>query len=182
MKPFLFSSLLFLLLPLCSGAQQPAITPRGMALPVVNMEEVETTPVGTRVGEVSVTDVSGRNWQLNRLRGKVVFLYCFSVDSAINSNTAAELNELVEKFADSAAVFLALSPERFSEMAQCGGNAFLKCPVAYQQGEALEKLAVTTFPAVVVLNKKGRIAVWQEATHSGIIKEQEALLYKLLQK
>lgn len=181
MKPFLFSCFMLLLLSVCCRAQ-PFATPRGMALPMVNIEAEEYSKTGARVPNLSITDVSGNSWLLNELRGKVVFIYCFAADSVSSKAAVASINDLADKFADSAAVFLAVTPDALSAMEQCGGNTALKCPIAYRHGKTLNELGVTTLPAVIIVNKKGRIALWNDAIHTGGPEEQEAMLSRLLRK
>jgi peroxiredoxin len=181
MKPLLFNCLLLLLLPVC-GIAQSVITQRGMALPVMDVQGVVYSVEGTRIAPVTITDAAGKSWALHQLQEKAVYLYCFAGDSVVNKEATANLNYLMNKFGDSSVVFLALTPDAFSQMGQCGGNTALKCPVALGQQQTLSRLEVGELPATIILNRKARIALWQDASHTGGLAEQEAVLRKLLRK
>jgi peroxiredoxin len=110
---------------------------------------------GSSAPVFSVTTLDGKNYDLVKLRGKVVVLNFWFVGCPGCDIEVESLNKLVQEFKDKDVVFLALALDDKARIEQYIKKNPFKFELIAKSQEISEKYGVTGYPTHVIIDKSG---------------------------
>jgi thiol-disulfide isomerase/thioredoxin len=107
----------------------------------------------------SLRDLSGKKWDLDELRGKVVMVNFWATWCPPCRKELPDLNALYERFQDKGLVVLAISDEEEAVVRKYLGEHPLKFPVLRDGGKVVGKAyEIEGIPVTVVYDRAGKLA------------------------
>lgn len=130
----------------------------------------------------SVTDINGKNYELDSLKGKIVVLNFWFVACAPCRKEIPELNELVQKYQNEEVVFLALAKDDKESLAKFLEKKEFLYKIIPNSDSVIEKYKIRSFPTHIIIDEKSKITYvndgYSATTVSSLEKEIERLLEK----
>jgi peroxiredoxin len=113
--------------------------------------------VGLAAPQFELTDLQGKKWSLNALRGKVVVLNFWFTACAPCIREIPELNKLTEQYKGKDVVFLGLAPDKAEKI-----NTFLqkrdfKYTILPDSYEVSQSFKISNWPTSMVIDGQGTI-------------------------
>lgn len=117
--------------------------------------------LGQAAPQFELTDLQGKKWSLNALRGKVVVLNFWFTACAPCIREIPELNKLTEQYKGKDVVFLGLAPdkaEKISAFLQKRDFKYIILPDSYEVSQSFK---ISNWPTSMVIDKQGTIRFLQ---------------------
>jgi thiol-disulfide isomerase/thioredoxin len=105
----------------------------------------------------SVTDINGKNYSLESLKGKVIVINFWFVECKPCVMEMPELNKLVEKYENKDVVFLGLAINEKDKIEQFLKKTTYKYNTVPAAKDVIDTYGVTSFPMHIVIDKNSNI-------------------------
>ena len=113
--------------------------------------------IGKQALPFSVTDINGKNYSLESLKGKVIVINFWFVECKPCVMEMPELNKLVEKYENKDVVFLGLAINQKDKIEQFLKKTTYKYNTVPAANDVIDTYGVTSFPMHIVIDKNSNV-------------------------
>jgi len=145
-------------------------------------EGEEAVPVGADARPFSVTDLKGKKYSLDKLKGKIVVINFWFMECRPCRMEIPELNKVVDKYKGKDVVFLGMSTNRASQLENFLLKNEFKYTVIPDSSAVAGSYRVTGFPTHVVIDRNSKIAYFATGFGPGSVDRLSGEIEKLVKK
>lgn len=148
------------------------------------MEEEEPQPaaVGKEAKSFSVTDMNGKKYSLEKLKGKVVVINFWFMECRPCRMEIPELNKVVEKYGGKDVVFLGMSTNKPAQLNSFLAKNEFKYNIVADSAQVAAQYGVTGFPTHMVIDRDSKVAYFASGFGPGTIDKLAEAIDKLMKK
>jgi thiol-disulfide isomerase/thioredoxin len=143
-----------------------------------NMEENDLT--GKDAIPFSATDINGKNFSLNELKGKIIVINFWFIECKPCKMEIPELNKVVDKYAGKEVVFIAFANNEKSKLQSFLQENEFKYNVISSPEDVLKSYNISAFPTNLVIDKNLKISFCKLGYDPGSVNELDKAIEVLM--
>ena len=144
--------------------------------------EPQSPAPGKEAKPFSVTDLKGKKYSLEKMKGKVVVVNFWFMECRPCRMEIPELNKVVEKYRGKDVVFLGMSTNKAAQLETFLAKNEFKYEIVADSAQVAAQYGVTGFPTHMVIDRDSKVAYFASGFGPGTIDKLSEAIDKLMKK
>lgn len=152
-------------------------------LSMMEQQETQGKPaMGKDAKPFSVTDIKGKKYSLDKLKGKIVVVNFWFMECKPCRMEIPELNKVVDKYGGKGIVFLGMSTNSKAQIEKFLEKNEFKYNIVPDSMAVAGKYGVTGFPTHMIIDRDSKVAYFSSGYGPGTIDELTGAIEQLIKK